>query len=196
MKQVIIVVFCLAAGVLSAKAGEMQTGFPAAGGSPAFSQLAAQAQSVEAAPAKGFLEATAASPAFIPARATPVFTTKQMEEMDSSIGTAIAYVQAHNQGVYLLNGFECLRQNGTPEQKFAFVYQQKGTVYSFPDNCVMRNKGVLSDACGWVVETVCKMITYVSCKWVTSGDNPPLTWQECTDEAKEDCKEVRKWVCP
>jgi len=194
MKKVMIAVFCVAAAASSSKAGGMNSGFAATRDIPAFSQLATQAQAMNPTAAKSISEMTA-GPAIIPARATPVFTTKQMEDMDRSIGTAITYAQAHKKGAYLVNGFECLRKNGTPEQKFAFVYQQSGTVYSFPDSCVMRNKGVISDACGWVVETVCKMITYVSCTWVTSGDNPPLTWQECTEEAKEDCKEVRNWVC-
>lgn len=188
MKTITIAVFGVLVAVSAAKAGGTQYGFKAVKESPALSQLAAQAQPADA--------IAAAGPAIIPARATPVFTTKQMEDMDKSIGTAIAYAQAHKQGPYIVNGFECLRKNGTPEQKFSFVHHQKGTAYSFPDSCVTREKGVVGDVCGWVVETVCNMITYVSCVWVTSGDNPPLTWQECREEAKEDCKEVKNWVCP
>ncbi|HBA59530.1 MAG TPA: hypothetical protein DCZ92_01645 [Elusimicrobia bacterium] len=126
--------------------------------------------------------------AVIPARR---FDAAEIANMDRSIGTAIAYVQSHKQGAPLAASFECLRNSGTPEQKFAFVYKADAAPYSFPENCVRQDKGI----CSWVVESVCTTITVVSCAWVTSGDNPPITKKECHDESKEDCKKVKSWIC-
>jgi hypothetical protein len=106
--------------------------------------------------------------------------------MDKSIDSAIAYVNMHGQGADLAAGFECLKKNGTLEQKYAFVYQPKGTVYSLPANCVMQNKGV----CELVFDTVCKTVTYVACAIMADGS------KECHDEAREDCQTVKKCLMP
>ena len=138
----------------------------------------------------------ASSPAYQDTAVAPVipgreFTAAEQAELDKSIGSAIAYVQAKGMKAEFAASLECLKKSGTPRQKFEFVYQPAGQAYLFPEACVSSDKGV----CDWIVENVCRTITVVSCAWVTSGDNPPITKKECHNEAKEDCKEVKNWVC-
>ena len=163
--------FVMMAAASSARAEGNAMDFDGKAGAPSFAQLAAQSQFMPAADA-----------AIIPARVAPEFTRKQVVDMDKSIDSAIAYVNMHGQGAELAAGFECLKQNGTPEQKYAFVYQPKDTVYSLPETCVMRNKGV----CQAIFDTVCKTVTYVACAIMADGS------KECHDEAREDCKVVKK----
>jgi len=146
-----------------------------------FAQLATQAQKITD------VKTIEPEAVFIPAR---VFTAAEDAAMDRSIGSAIDYVQKHNKGVYLAEGFECLKRNGTSQEKYDFVYHAARSVYSFPEVCISRNKGI----CDWVADTVCSTITVVACAWVTSGDNPPITKKECHNESQEDCKEIKTWL--
>lgn len=170
--KMMAIAFAILAGAASARAEGNVIDFDGKAGAQSFAQLAAEARFMP----------VEAEPAVIPVRLSPEFTRKQVVDMDKSIDSAIAYVNLHGQGADLAAGFECLKNNGTPEQKYAFVYQPAGTVYSLPENCVMRNKGV----CQAIFDTVCKTVTYVACAIMADGS------KECHDEAREDCKVVKK----
>ena len=188
--KLLIAVFAVIAAASAAKAEEIKIGFDGKTGAPLFAQLAAQTIPGIAAASGREMEVV------IPSRATPVFTGKELEAMDKSIGTAITYVQAHGQGAYLAESFECLLRKGTPEQKFAFVSQAPGTAYAFTGACAKQtNKGTLEDACRWVVEPVCRTVTAVSCAWVVGSGNPPMSKEECKEESKEVCERVTNWIC-
>jgi len=174
--NILAVAFAVLAAGSIARAEEIKIDFDGKQSSPLFAQLAAQAPSLH----------SAADDTIIPVRVAPDFTQSQVLNMDKSIGSAIEYVNAHGQGAYLAEGFACLRQNGTPEQKFAFVYQPAGTTYSLPANCVMQNKGV----CTWIFDTVCKTVTYMACAIMADGS------EECHKEAREDCSTVKKCLFP
>jgi len=122
----------------------------------------------------------------MPGRPVPEFTREQVSNMDKSIQGAVDYVRLHNQGEALAAGFDCLLREGTPEQKFAFVYHSGNAPYALPDNCVMRNKGAFTEGCKWVFDTVCTTVTYVACAIMADGS------KECHEEAKEDCKVVKQ----
>jgi hypothetical protein len=122
----------------------------------------------------------------MPGRPVPEFTRDQVSNMDRSIQSAIDYVRLHQQGETLAAGFDCLLREGTPEQKFAFVYHSGTSAYAFPDNCVMRNKGAFTEGCKWVFDTVCKTVTYMACAIMADGS------KECHEEAREDCKVVKQ----
>lgn len=177
--KILIAVFMLMTAASAATAEDNIMNFDGSKGGSLFSQLAVRTRATEF---------PVAEVAVIPAR---VFDAAEEAALDRSIGSAIVYVQRHNKSVELAESFECLRRGGTPQEKFDFVYYSGRGAYSFPEACISRNKGI----CDWVVESVCTTITTVSCAWVTSGDNPPITKKECHDEAKEDCKEVKSWIC-
>lgn len=100
----------------------------------------------------------------------PVFNPRMVVDMDASIGSAIAYVNEHRLGAPLRSGFECLRNQGTLKQKYDFVYAEKGSTHTFPDNCMQpltKAPGVCScreyswrDVCHDVTtyHDVCKVI--------------------------------------
>jgi len=188
--KMLIAVFAIMTAASAAKADGEVIDFDGKKGAPLFAQLSAQTIPGMAVASGREMEVV------IPARPTPVFTGKELEAMDKSIGTAIAYVQAHDQGAYLAESFECLLRKGTPEQKFAFVYQAPGTAYAFTGACAKQNnKGAVEDACRWVVETVCRTVTAVSCLWVVGSGNPPMSKEECKEESKEVCERVTNWIC-
>lgn len=188
--KILIAVFAVMAAASAARAEGPRTDFDAKKSAPLFTLLVAQTIPGIAAASGQEIEVV------IPARATPVFTGKELEAMDRSIGTAIVYVKAHNQGAYLAESFDCLLRKGTPEQKFAFVYQAPGTAYAFTGACAKQNnKGTVEDACRWVVETVCRTVTAVSCVWVVGSGNPPMSKEECKEESKEVCERVTNWIC-
>ncbi|HAT72032.1 MAG TPA: hypothetical protein DCS63_04375 [Elusimicrobia bacterium] len=174
--NILTVAFAVLAAGSIARAEEVNIDFDGKQGSPLFAQFAVQEPYIPG-PGEG---------AVMPARTAPEFTRRQVLEMDKSIGSAIDYVNAHGQGAYLAQGFTCLRQNGTPEQKYLFVYQAAGTTYSLPANCVMQNKGV----CTWIFDTVCKTVTYMACAIMADGS------KECHEEAREDCSVVKKCLFP
>jgi len=76
----------------------------------------------------------------VAAKAEPVFSPRMVTEMDESIGSAIAYVNSHRLGSQLRNGFECLRDQGTLQQKYEFVYAVKGSTHTLPENCMQPTK--------------------------------------------------------
>lgn len=100
----------------------------------------------------------------------PVFNPRMVADMDASIGSAIAYVNNHRLGSPLRSGFECLRDQGTLKQKYDFVYAEKGSIHTFPDNCMQqptKSPGVCScleysyhDVCHDVTtyHDVCKVV--------------------------------------
>ena len=53
-----------------------------------------------------------------------VFNPRMVADMNTSIGSAIAYVNDHRLGSPLRSGFECLRDQGTLKQKYDFVYAE------------------------------------------------------------------------
>lgn len=193
MKTTLIAACAVMAAVSVAGAQEIKTDFDGAG--KGSFQLAGAADVKVYFEDKPGLPA-ASQPAYQDTASVPViqgreFTAAEQAELDRSIGSAIAYVQAKGMKAEFAASLECLKKSGTPRQKFEFVYQPSGQAYLFPEACVTSDKGV----CDWIVENVCRTITVVSCAWVTSGDNPPITKKECHNEAKEDCKEVKNWVC-
>ena len=66
--------------------------------------------------------------------------------MDESIGSAIAYVNTNQLAPQLRTGLECLREQGTLEQKYEFVYAVKGSTHTLPEGCMKpsRTPGVCS----------------------------------------------------
>lgn len=123
----------------------------------------------------------------MPGRPAPDFSREQLSEMDKSIESAISYINAKGGDQRLAAGFGCLLRQGTPEQKFMFVYQVGGE-YSLPENCVMRGRGSFTEGCKWVFDRVCNTITYMACAIMADGS------KECHEEAKEDCKVVKECI--
>lgn len=68
----------------------------------------------------------------------PIFNPRMIADMNASIGSAIAYVNDHRLGAPLRSGFECLRDQGTLKQKYDFVYAEKGSIHTLPDNCMQQ----------------------------------------------------------
>lgn len=135
----------------------------------------------------------------LPGRLLPVFTVEEVAAMDERIGQAVAYVRKENKSSYLEAGFECLLKKGTPVQKLAFLDHDNKEPYVLPEACSATEKGI----CDWVVDTVCTTVTVVACAWVctdivgepATGDNPQECRKECHEESRQDCKEVRNWLC-
>ncbi|HAH31598.1 MAG TPA: hypothetical protein DCL44_04725 [Elusimicrobia bacterium] len=82
--------------------------------------------------------------AVLTVEAEPVFSPRMLIAMDEAIGSAMAYVNANNLAPQLRDGFECLRDQGTLEQKYDFVYAVKGSTHTLPENCLLptRSPGV------------------------------------------------------
>ncbi|HBE88909.1 MAG TPA: hypothetical protein DDW67_07190 [Elusimicrobia bacterium] len=135
----------------------------------------------------------------LPARPLPVFSAEEVGRMDARIMRAIDYVRVEKKGVYLEAGFECLLRRGTPEQKMEFLSHDNKVPYALPEGCSSTQKGI----CDWVVDTVCTTVTVIACVWVctdvvgqpATGDNPQECRKECHEEARQDCKEVKNWLC-
>jgi hypothetical protein len=88
-------------------------------------------------------------------RLAPALTPRTITAMDESIGSAIAYVNTHGLGPQLRPGFECLRAQGTPEEKSAFVYAAEGTNYTLPDKCTRQDTKGTCTCVAWDYRDVC-----------------------------------------
>lgn len=101
-------------------------------------------------------EAFAESKADVAAKkAEPVFTPRMVADMNASIESAIAYVNDHRLGSSLRSGFECLRNQGTPKEKSAFVYAAEGAKYTLPDKCTRQGTKGTCTCVAWDYRDVC-----------------------------------------
>lgn len=102
------------------------------------------------------------------AQTAAALSPRMITAMDESIGSAIAYVNTHGLGPQLRPGFECLRDQGTLEEKSAFVYASEGTNYTLPDKCTRQDTKGTCTCVAWDYRDVCHDTTVIQdvCKVV------------------------------
>ena len=120
--------------------------------------------------------------------ATLVLTSRTVAAMDESIGSAIAYVNAHGYGPQFRPGFECLRDQGTLKEKFNFVYPSEDSDYLLPDRCRQPSTKGTCTCVAWdwkdvcydtsVIEDVCTVVAGVCAAGYFVGQ--VWTVPECT----------------
>lgn len=94
-------------------------------------------------------------------KAEPVFTPRMVADMNASIESAIAYVNDNRLGSTLHSGFECLRDQGTPEEKSAFVHAAEGSNYTLPDKCTQQDTKGTCTCVAWDYRDVCHDTTVI-----------------------------------
>lgn len=147
IEKVAIAVFAVMSLASAARAQAISGNFDGKPGADLFAQAAAQA-------------VPAPTPAaVIPARTYPAaFVAGNVDAMNKSIDSAIAYARQNRRSAELVAGLECLRKSGSVEQKEAFVYGP--ATYVLPESCVARPaqqpqlKCVSSTICSWITETI------------------------------------------
>ncbi|HAN05869.1 MAG TPA: hypothetical protein DCW72_00780 [Elusimicrobia bacterium] len=127
---------------------------------------------------------------FTPAESVPVkFAQERLPRMDKTIQSAIKYAEAHKMARAKAS-FECLLKEGTPQQKFAYVYGDRSVPYKFPETCSAKQgmqKDLIDDFLHWVCRTYTEFVVQYNCHETEDGG------EKCDEELVELITESCNW---
>lgn len=127
---------------------------------------------------------------FTPEESIPMsLALARMQQMDRTIQSAIKYAEGRKMNRAKAS-FECLLKNGTPQQKFAYVYGDRSEPYRFPAACSQQpalQKDIIDDLLHWVCRTYTEFVVQYNCHPAEDGQ------EKCDQELVELITESCGW---
>lgn len=127
---------------------------------------------------------------FTPEESIPMaLALARLPQMDRTIKSAIKYAEGRKMGRAKAS-FEWLLRNGTPQQKFAYVYGDRSVPYRFPAAAGQQpelQKDLIDDFLHWVCRTYTEFVVQYNCHPTDDGD------EKCDQELVELITESCGW---